>query len=75
MEIKHFLEMIHVSFLLPAPMTPFADMAFIIKSNSNNGRNPPSCPFPTIMTHFPDIAFINEEAIGASNEAAKCYWL
>ena len=75
MEIKNFLEMIHVSCLFTAPVTPFPDMAFIIKGNSNNGRNPPSCPFPTIITHFPDIAFINEEAIGASNEATKCYWL
>ena len=34
---------------------------FIIKGNFNNGRNPPSCPFP-------DIAFINEEVTGCINE-------
>ena len=40
---------------------------FIIKGNFNNGRNPPSCPFP-------DIAFINEEVTGCINEKKhRCY--
>ena len=49
-------------------MTPFQDIAFIIKGNANNGRNPPSCLFPALMTPFPAIAFINEEATGCINE-------
>ena len=60
----------YVIFML---LTPFPEMAFVTKFNANNGRNPPSCPFP-----FRDIEFINEdgtcyineEAIGAINEAA-----
>ena len=43
---------------------------FIIIGNANNGRNPPSCHFSVLVTLFPVIAFINEEAIDAMNEAA-----
>ena len=57
-------------YLLPALVTPFQDIAFIIKGNANNGRNPPSCLFPALMTPFPAIAFINEEATGCINEEA-----
>ena len=49
---------------LPALANLLPDMAFIIKSNINNGINLPSCPFPTLVTPFPDIAFINQEAAG-----------
>ena len=44
---------------------------FIIKGNANNGRNPPSCPFPDmVFINEKAIGCINEEAIGAINEAA-----
>ena len=43
---------------------------FSCSCNANNGRNPTICPFPALMTPFPDIAFINESVIGAINEAA-----
>ena len=49
-------------------MTPFHDMAFIIKDNANNEKLPSSCPFPALMTPFPVIEFINEEAAGCINE-------
>ena len=64
--------MIH--FIISRPV-----IAFTIKCNANNnGRDPLFCPFPALMTPFPVIAFIteeatgciNEEAIGAVNEAA-----
>ena len=42
----------------------------MIKGDANNGRNPPSRPFLNLTIPFPDIEFINEEAIGAMNEAA-----
>ena len=45
-------------------------IAFIIKGNANNGRNPLSCPFPALATPFPDIAFINEETTGCINKEA-----
>ena len=35
----------------------------MIKGNTNNGKNPPSCPFPM-------RAFINEEARGCINKEA-----
>ena len=51
----------------------------IIKRNANNGRIQNSCPFPTPMAPSPGILFIieeaasciNDEAIGAINEAVK----
>ena len=63
---------------LPALVNPFPDIASVIKSNANNGRNLPSYPILALMAPFPDIAFmnkdatgcINQEAIGAINEAA-----
>ena len=51
-------------------MAPYPDIVFIIKDNENNGRNIPSCPFPALMTPFPDKAFINEQATGFINEDA-----
>ena len=66
---------------LPAPVTPFSRIV-ILKRNANNGKIPPSYPFPTLMTLFSDVAFINEENtscieetfIDAINEAInKCY--
>ena len=62
--------------ILPAFLTPFP-RTFIIKGNASNGRNPPSCPYSALMTPFPVMAFINkeatdcinEESIGAINEA------
>ena len=53
----------------PALLTPFPRI-FIIKSNANNGRNPPSFLFSNPMTPFPDIAFINDEINGCINEEA-----
>ena len=50
--------------LIPFPRT------FFIKSNANNGRNPPSCPFTAIITFFLVIAFIDEEATDCFNEEA-----
>ena len=40
---------------LLALATPFP-RTFIIKENANNGRNPPSCPFPIHMIPFPVIS-------------------
>ena len=42
----------------------------ISKGNAINGRNSSFCPFPTLMTPFPDIAFINEDSTGCINEKA-----
>ena len=53
----------------PALLTPFP-RTFIVKGNANNGIIPSSCPFLVLVAHFPVIAFINEEAKGAINEAA-----
>ena len=53
----------------PVLVKPFP-RTFIIKSDANNGRNPPSCPFPALMTPLPDIAFIIEEDAGCINEEA-----
>ena len=47
----------------PALLTLFPDIAFFIKGNTNNGRNPTSCIFPV-------IAIINEEATGCINKEA-----
>ena len=59
---------------LPALLNPFPGT---FPGTKNEGI-PPSSPFSALMTSFPDIAFIseeangciNEEAIGAINEAA-----
>ena len=54
---------------LPALLTPFS-RTITIKDNSNNGRNPPSCPFPvTAFINKEATSCINEEAIGAINDA------
>ena len=45
---------------IPALLTPFP-RTFIIKGNADEGKNSPSCPFPALMTSFPDIEFLNEE--------------
>ena len=50
-------------------MTTFT-ITFIDKGNANNGQNPPSPPFPVLITPFLDIAFIDAEATGFINEAA-----
>ena len=50
----------------------------ITKNNDNNGKNPLSCPFPSLLRSFQTISFINEEAtdyiikgaIGSINKAA-----
>ena len=49
---------------------PLPYIAFNIKSNANNGRIPPSCLFSALLTPFPVLAFINEEATGCINEEA-----
>ena len=49
-------------YLLPVLVTSFP-RTFIIKGNTNNGTNTPSCQVPV-------IAFIREEAAGCSNEEA-----
>ena len=55
--------------LYPFPaLVNYFRRTFIIKSNTNNEKNPHSCPFPATMTRFPDISFINEEATGYINE-------
>ena len=54
--------------LLPALVVPLSDIAFIIKHNATNGRDPPSCTFLVLVTPFGDIAFINKEATDAVNE-------
>ena len=51
---------------LPALVTP--PRWFINQGNVKTGRIPPSCSFPALMTLFPVIAFINEEATGWINE-------
>ena len=51
-------------YVLSAFVTLFKDVAFIIKGNANNGRNPSYYPFPVLMIPFPDKAFINEKATG-----------
>ena len=51
-------------------MTPFP-RTFIIKGNANTERISPSCPFPALVTRFPDITFINEETTGCITEEAK----
>ena len=64
-------------YIFPAFVAPFYKTS-IIKANVNNGINPPSCPFLAVMAIFSDITFMNEEAtvcineetIGAINEAA-----
>ena len=43
---------------------------FIRKDNANNRKDPSSGQFPALITPCPVIAFINEEAICAVNEAA-----
>ena len=65
--------MIHVTIFTSCSCDSFSRLlvtAVIIKGNTNNGRNPPSCPFPALMTRFPVIAFINNEATGCVNEEA-----
>ena len=51
-------------YVLSAFVTLFKDVAFIIKGNANNGRNPSYYPFPVLMIPFPDKAFINEKTTG-----------
>ena len=48
--------------LFLAHVTPFP-RTFIIKGNTNDGKNLPSCPFPV-------ISFINGEATGCVNDEA-----
>ena len=55
---------------IPTLAAPFPDIAFIIKENTINGKNPNYCPFLALKTPFPDIAFIKEEASGCINEEA-----
>ena len=63
-----------ISFLV----SPFPDIAYVIKGNANDGKNPHYCPFPGLMTPFPNIACTNDEAadcinkefIGTINKAA-----
>ena len=55
-------------------MTPFLVLVapfpknVTIKVNTNNGKIPLSYPFLALLTHFPVIAFINEEATRCVNE-------
>ena len=56
---------------VPAFMNSFPDIVFIIKGNAKNSRNPPSCPFPVLMTPIPYIAFTHEEVTGLINGEAK----
>ena len=53
-----------ISFLV----TSFPDTAYIIKGNANDGRNPHYCPFPGLMTPFPNIACTNNEAADCINK-------
>ena len=46
-------------------MTPFPPIDFNTKGTAKNGRNPPYCPYPALITPFLDVAFINEEPTGA----------
>ena len=64
---KHVYPYYLCYYSLPAPVTPFS-RNFIIKDNANDGRNLPSYPFTVLMTHFLDIAFVNEKARGCINE-------
>ena len=50
----------------PALVTIFSKN-FIIKANANSGRIPPYSLFIALMTPFPVIAFITEEAAGRIN--------
>ena len=53
----------------PALLAPFP-RNFISKGNANNKRSLLSCPFPVIaFKNEEGTVFINEEAIGAINEA------
>ena len=58
----------------PAILALFSDLVtpltrtFIIKGNVNNGRNPPSCPFP--VKALVATGCMNEEAIDAIKEPA-----
>ena len=53
----------------PALLAPFP-RNFISKGNANNKRNLLSCPFPVIaFKNEEGTVFINEETIGAINEA------
>ena len=49
-----------------------SDSFFIIKGNANNGRNPPSSPFPFSLATINEEATgcINVESIGTINEPA-----
>ena len=51
-------------YVLSAFVNLFKDVAFIIKGNAENGRNPSYYPFPVLMIPFPDKAFINEKTTG-----------
>ena len=53
----------------PALVTP-SPRTFIIKVRASNGKDPPSCPFPVLLTPSLVIAFTNEEATGCINEKA-----
>ena len=68
-----FIQMIYVIIFSSCSCDSFPRLlviAFIIKGKTNDGRNPPSCPFPALMTPFPVIVFINEEATDCINEEA-----
>ena len=55
-----------------ALLTTFPE-TFILKRNTNNGRNLPSCAFLGIgFTNDEATGCINEEAIGVINETAIC---
>ena len=62
--------MIHIIISFSCSSNFFSRHSFIIKDNANNGRNPAFYPFPALMTPFPDMASINEEATGCINEEA-----
>ena len=65
MRTEHLL-----SYLLPALLIPFARY-FIIKGNTNKGRNLPSSSYASIAFINEEATdCINQEAIGAINEAA-----
>ena len=67
-----------ISFSCSSDFFSFSYSSFSENFNVNNERNPPSCPFPVLMTPFSDIAFIsketldciNKDTISAINEAA-----
>ena len=59
--------MLHIIISCPTRLT-LCPRTYIIKGNANIGRNPPCCSFSDLMTPFPAIAFINEEATGCINE-------